>query len=107
MISDLKYIFCMVIFLLGPVLAMGAHPDEPLLICKNKKIVRTVRITKENGRCQTIYTKNGKSQLIGSGINPVSCQNFLDGVRKNLEASHWSCRDVKESSVSDIEETSK
>ena len=40
-------------------------------------------------------------------MNPASCQKVLDGVRKNLEASHWSCRDVKASSVSDVEEAKK
>ncbi len=88
-------------------LSLVAKADEALLICKNKKIVRTVRITKEKGLCRTNYTKDGKTQMIGSGMNPTSCQKVLEGVRKNLEASHWSCRDVKESSVSDVEEAKK
>ncbi len=88
-------------------LSLVVKADEPLLICKNKKIVRTVRITKEKGLCRTNYTKDGKTQMIGSGMNPASCQKVLDGVRKNLEASHWSCRDVKASSVSDVEEAKK
>ena len=91
------------VFCLGPL----AQADEPLLICKNKKIVRTVRITKEKGLCKTNYTKDGKTQMIGSGMNPASCQKVLEGVRKNLEASHWTCRDVKASSVSDVEEAIK
>lgn len=95
-------LFISLIFLGGAAVA-----DEPLLICKNKKIVRTVRITKEKGLCKTRYTKEGKTQDIGSGMNPSSCQKVLEGVRKNLEASHWSCRDVKASSVSDVQEASK
>ena len=86
-------------------LSLSASADESLLICKNKRIVRTVRITKEKGLCKTRYTKDGKTSDIGSGLNPASCQKVLEGVRKNLEASHWSCRDVKASSVSDVEET--
>ena len=87
--------------------SLAANADEPLLICKNKKIVRTVRITREKGLCRTNYTKDGKTTVIGSGMNPASCLKVLEGVQKNLEASHWSCRDVKESSVSDVEEAKK
>lgn len=100
---DLKNTLLLLVLFLG----LSASADEPLLICKNKKIVRTVRITKEKGLCKTQYTKDGKTQQIGSGMNPSSCQKVLDGVRKNLEASHWSCRDVKASSVSDVQEASK
>ncbi len=103
MIPGLKTSILIILFFL----TLAANADEPLLICKNKKIVRTVRITKEKGLCRTNYTKDGKTQLIGSGMNPASCLKVLEGVRKNLEASHWSCRDVKESSVSDIEEAKK
>ena len=103
MMPGLKHSLLIIVFFL----ALVAKADEPLLICKNKKIVRTVRITKEKGLCRTNYTKDGKTSMIGSGMNPASCQKVLEGVRKNLEASHWSCRDVKASSVSDVEEAKK
>ncbi len=104
MMPDLKNIRLLAVFFLSLLFGSGAHADEFLLICKNKKIVRTVRITKERGLCKTTYTKDGKSQVIGSGMNPESCKKVLEGVKKNLEASHWVCRDAKASSVSDIEE---
>ena len=107
MMPDLKKILLPLLFSFGICLSLVARADDPLLICKNKKIVRTVRITKEKGLCKTNYTKEGKTQLIGSGLNPASCQKYLEGVKKNLEASSWSCREVKASSISDVEEASK
>ena len=103
MIPGLKTLSLILVLFLG----FFVRADEPLLICKNKKVVRTIRITKENGLCKTNYSKDGKSQMIGSGLNPASCQKILEGVRKNLEASNWSCREAKATSFSDIEEVSK
>lgn len=81
--------------------------DLTYVLCKNQKIVRTLRIEKESGKCQTVYTKNGQDQVIGSGLNPNSCQKFLTDVQGNLEKAGWKCRETKDSALSEISENSQ
>jgi hypothetical protein len=90
------------VFVLFSTFAMNARAEQAL-ICKNKKVVRMVRVTKESGHCQTIYTKDGKEQTIGSGQNLSSCQKYLEDVRRNLSNVGWKCRDVKDAAVSEVE----
>ena len=72
------------------------------VICKNQKIVRTLRVKKENGKCETLYTKNGQDQVIASGINANSCKKFLSDVQENLTKAGWKCRETKDAIVSDL-----
>lgn len=76
---------------------------EQLVLCKNKNTVRTLRANFDNpGKCIAIYNKNGQDQVIGSGMNPDSCVQFVTNVRTNLEGANWNCRDIKESRTSMI-----
>jgi hypothetical protein len=87
--------------------AKAAISDVTYVLCKNQKTVRTLRIEKTSGKCQTIYTKNGLDQVIASGYNPTSCQKFLDDVQGNLIKAGWKCREPKESAVSELKENTQ
>ncbi|MFZ4403021.1 MAG: hypothetical protein ACOYOK_02870 [Pseudobdellovibrionaceae bacterium] len=52
--------------------------------------------------CQAIYVKQGAEQVIGQGSRNSICYNFLESVRKNLQAAHWVCRKVKSFSETSI-----
>lgn len=83
-----------------------AEVGNSLVLCKNNKVVRTLRVELgEDQKCRTIYNKQGVDQLIGSGQNPGSCEEFLSGVRKNLEEAKWNCREVKEARSSNLAPT--
>lgn len=80
-----------------------AELSKSYVICKNQKEVRTIRIESAGGgKCQTVYTKQGKDQVVGSGLNPMSCEDFLSTVRKKIEDANWKCRDVKDTAVSTL-----
>ena len=73
---------------------------------EGENLVRTIRTievvdteTKEK-KCQTIYTKKGKDEVIGSGRYPETCKNFLRNIEKNLKSANWQCKDVSQSSIS-------
>lgn len=84
--------------------ANAAVSDVPYahVICKNQKIVRTIRVEKGPGKCSTLYTKNGQDQVIASGINATSCKKFMSDVQENLTKAGWKCRETKAAVVSEL-----
>lgn len=78
-------------------------PDT-FILCKHGKEVRSLRTrsNKEKGKCETYYTKYGKDQMVGGGHNNDTCAEISARIRNTLEAADWKCREVKESTVSEI-----
>src|SRR5688500_16686767 len=89
----LKYI----IVYFSVITANAAVSDTPYahVICKNQKIVRTIRVEKGEGKCETVYTKNGQDQIIASGNFPTSCKKFMMDVQDNLTKAGWKCRETQ------------
>lgn len=79
-----------------------ANLNDSLVLCKNNKTVRTLRVEIEDQKCRAIYTKSGVDVTIGSGQFTESCMEFVANVRKNLEGASWNCREVKEARTSTI-----
>lgn len=71
-------------------------------LCKLNKEVRTLRIEKQPDKCEIMYNKYGKDQVVGAGQNHQSCEEVLTRVRGNLEKAGWKCREIKDASVSDL-----
>ncbi len=77
--------------------------EDTLVLCKIDKTVRTLRIEmSEDKICKAIYTKRGVDQTIGSGQNPNSCVEFVEGVKKTLESAKWKCREVQAARTSSV-----
>ena len=68
------------------------------VICKNRGIVRTIRVEWEPTEkvCLTLYTKDGKDKEVGKAQNKSSCNMFLDNIRTNLKNAGWDCKDVSQ-----------
>lgn len=80
-----------------------AEMGESFVLCKNKKMVRTLRVELgSDQKCRAIYTKQGVDEVIGSSQQVASCVEFVSNVRKNLEEGKWSCREVKEARTSSV-----
>ncbi len=87
-------------------LSFAQKSTEHLVICRNSKAVRTLRVEKNKGpRCQTLYTKAGVDQNIGNSLSMNACLDFLNKVRLTLEKAQWNCKDIKGSAVSTLTET--
>ncbi|MEK6773227.1 MAG: hypothetical protein AABY64_04755 [Bdellovibrionota bacterium] len=65
------------------------------LLCKNLKIVRTLRVESTPQKCTTIYTKLGQDRSIGSSQRPALCRDFAHQVRDTLVNAGWKCKEVK------------
>ncbi|XGC81608.1 hypothetical protein ACES2L_03830 [Bdellovibrio bacteriovorus] len=82
----------------------NADIGDSLVLCKNNKTVRTLRVEMgKDEKCRAIYTKQGVDETIGSGQNVDSCVEFVSNVRKNLEEAKWNCREVKEARTSTLQ----
>lgn len=78
---------------------------EPVyLICKNKKMVRTLRVLKKsNGGCSATYTKEGVDQTVGNSWAVERCSRIIINIKDNLEKAAWKCKDISEARVSSSE----
>lgn len=83
--------------------AVNAVADDgtTYLMCKNKTVVRTVRISKKtNGGCQTTYTKEGIDQIVSESWLKDRCEKVLFNIKENLERASWKCKDISSARVS-------
>ncbi|MBK8203535.1 MAG: hypothetical protein IPK68_14820 [Bdellovibrionales bacterium] len=87
-----------------------AEETSTYFLCRNKKMIRTIRVGRastDNGTCETVYTKSGVDRSVGSGINVSSCLRFAENIRRNLEVADWKCQDITaKSSISPLPEPS-
>lgn len=78
--------------------------DPVYLICKNKKMVRTLRVSKKsNGGCSATYTKEGVDQIVGNSWAVERCSKIIINIKDNLEKADWKCKDISETRVSSSE----
>ncbi|MEC9281840.1 MAG: hypothetical protein VX642_03955 [Bdellovibrionota bacterium] len=90
---------------LTPSLTWAQDGKFKYVMCRSKKIVRTIRVEwdPKEASCSTTYTKAGKDRIIGNGKFFDSCLNFLSNVQANLEKAGWSCKDISHASISEDE----
>ncbi len=74
-----------------------------LILCKQQKAVRTLRVSKNSELYDTVYTKNGKDQVIGQTRMFSSGKNIAITVKDTLIQSGWSCREVSDSQLTTSE----
>lgn len=95
--------------LLMPVLTLAQTGSVPaknptlLIICKQQKYVRTLRVSKVKELYDTVYTKSGKDQVIGQTRMFSSGKGIAIGVKDTLSKSGWACREVSDSQLTTSE----
>jgi len=99
------------IAVLGLSVSAIAETDQKaaaFVLCKNKKDVRTIRVTndKKSDNCTTTYSKGGVDEVVGMNRSTTACRSILDTVRSNLENSHYNCRDVSSATTTTSSEVS-
>jgi hypothetical protein len=84
--------------------AMSAESTDIFYLCRSDKAHRWLRAYKlENGKCHTIYSKEGYLQVISSGTYFTSCEGVLHNVRKNIEEGGYKCSRLEKYSYLEIE----
>ena len=82
--------------------AISELKHEKYVMCKNQKVVRTLRVVKkeENGNtCETLYTKAGVDRVVGRSKTLLGCDDFLNNVKGNLEKAAWKCKDISKAQI--------
>jgi len=86
-------------------------PTEPkstaeyFVICRNLKVVRTLRVEVTPEKCTAIYTKLGQDRSIGSSQRGTSmCRGFVDQVRDTISKAGWKCKEMKSGQVLHLNE---
>lgn len=89
--------------------ANAVSPDGELVnmvVCKSPgrvaagsgvgKAVRMLRMYTQDGDtgCVATYSKTNVERTVGTSRVPGQCQSILEGIRKNLEASQWACKNA-------------
>lgn len=79
-----------------------------LVLCKNKNVVRTVRLEKtqeaNQPKCIVTYTKEGVDQVVGSSSSSERCEEILENIQGNLAKASWTCKRVSQSMVTKTQE---
>jgi hypothetical protein len=93
------FLFTFPIFVLSAASVNAVAEDnvdvKQYVICRNQKIVRTIRVECKGGvDCDTIYTKEGSDRVEGSNNNIMGGQKILGNIQANLEKAAWKCNDV-------------
>lgn len=84
--------------------APAVESTDIFYLCKRDKTTRWLRAYKlENGKCQTLYSKEGYLQVISSATYFASCEGVLHSVRKNLEEGQFKCNLTAKYSVLELE----
>ena len=101
--------YCVTVFVsLGLILSTSFSFAEQVpvdyVLCKNKKIVRTIRIEKQGSECNVIYTKAGQDRDVGGGKNFGSCEKIVENIKGNLQKAGWDCKDIAAASITEPKE---
>lgn len=70
------------------------------VICRNDKVVRTIRVEIKNGICRAIYSKEGQEDVVAKSGANEKCYEVVGQIRGNLEKSVWKCKDVEPDRIS-------
>lgn len=91
----LREILFYLVFVIGPV-SLAAESQASIVMCKNKKIVRTLRVMKvdNDNKCIAMYSKGGTDKVVGSGRALSTCTGVMDNIKSNLEKAAWKCKET-------------
>lgn len=82
----------------------GSDKTDIFYLCKRQQDTRWLRAYKlENGKCNTLYSKEGYLQVVGSATYFASCEGVLHSVQKNLEEGGFKCDSISKFSVLELE----
>lgn len=91
--------------------SQGSQVLREITICRDRSLgktktgwVRTLRVYEgADQSCRATYSKSEGEQTVGENRSNKQCRSILDGIKKTLETSNWSCKKME--SVSVLEST--
>lgn len=89
---------------LGSVQVLAADKNNEFVICERQRDVRWIRVfSSSDGKCKTVYSKDGYSQVVSSATFYSSCEAVLLNVKKNVEGGGFKCREAVLANFVEIE----
>lgn len=73
------------------------------VLCRNRKVVRTIRVEKKDDQFLTVYTKAGVDRGVGENKWYESAYKILSNIQKNLEGAGWNCSEVDNFKVTEAQ----
>ncbi len=78
--------------------------NNMFVLCERQRDVRWMRVfSSSDGKCKTVYSKDGYSQVVSSATFYSSCEAVLNNVKKNVEGGGFKCREAVLSGYTEIE----
>lgn len=89
---------------LGSVQILAADKNNMFVLCERQRDVRWMRVfSSSDGKCKTVYSKDGYSQVVSSATFYSSCEAVLLNVKKNVEGGGFKCREAVLTNFVEIE----
>jgi len=89
---------------LGSVQVLAADKNNVFVLCERQRDVRWMRVfSSSDGKCKTVYSKDGYSQVVSSATFYSSCEAVLLNVKKNVEGGGFKCREAVLANFVEIE----
>lgn len=92
--------------LLGTLLSShlsAADKNHIFLVCERQKDIRWLRVfSSGDGKCKTVYSKDGYTQVVSSATFYASCEAVMLNVKKNIEEGGFKCKEEKLASLIEI-----
>ena len=84
----------------------GESRPESFTLCKNAKAVRTIHVMEASDKsCTTIYSKNGRDEVVGRSRSLEGCKSILKSIQDTLSSANWACRSVKHAQLTTSDES--
>lgn len=82
---------------------LAADKNNMFVVCERQGDIRWIRVYSSNdGKCKTVYSKDGFSQVVSSATFFSSCESVLVNVKKNVEGGGFKCRDAELANVIEV-----
>ena len=82
----------------------SAEVSDIFYLCKKDKIARWLRAYKlDNGKCQSLYSKEGYVQIVSSATYFSMCEGVMHSVQKNLDEGGFKCTPMSKYSIVELE----
>lgn len=102
-IGGMRYVLVIIVFFMASLKVFAADKNV-FVLCEKQRDVRWIRITSANdGKCRTIYSKEGFAQVVSSATFFSSCEAVLNNVKKNVEGGGFKCKEAVLANVVEIE----
>jgi hypothetical protein len=104
----MRYVLSILVYVLSVTFVVATshavEKNKVFILCERQKDVRWIRVFSSNdGKCKTVYSKDGFSQVVSSATFFSSCESVLNNVRKNVEGGGFKCKEAALAQVIEIQ----